>query len=263
MSSRRVIVTGGAGLIGSALTAKLIEQGNQVIVIDNFSSGRREFVHPAAIIIHHDLSFDFPPVATPWDVEAIYHCAAKATNVAEMISQPIVFTINAVIDHHVFHAAARWNIPLLYCSSSCVYPVTAHNPLQEDDVKHGFHRDSLYGWLKLLGEQALLSCMPGTCKIVRLFNIYGPHEVPSAAARVVPMLVWKAIKSGNPLKVWGSGEQFRSFLFVDDAVDAIIAVMERGTPGQPYNVGAPEPVAISEIATAVADGIGLDVCDIV
>lgn len=259
----RVIVTGGAGMVGSALVDRLVAMGERVIVIDDLSRGRREFVHPGAELIVADLASGFPANALAHPAKAIYHMAARATNVADMESSHVSYLINGAIDYHVISTAARFNLPLLYCSTSCIYPIDPNTfessmvYLSEEDSA-GESRDSLYGWLKLAGEVSLINGYRNRAKIIRLFNVYGPREVPSGTARVIPMLIYKCLTGQNPLEVWGNGKQFRSFVFVDDVVEAILAVMERGEFGTPYNVGAPIPTTIEEISGLVVELCGAD-----
>jgi nucleoside-diphosphate-sugar epimerase len=120
----------------------------------------------------------------------------------------------------------------------------------------GADPESLYGWIKLLGEvacQAAVQQHSADIKIVRMFNVYGPGEHSTLAnAHVIPALVMKAVADESGfLHVWGDGQQERSFLFTDDAVNGILTVFENGVAGVPYNLGQPNKISIADLATKI------------
>jgi GDP-D-mannose 3', 5'-epimerase len=265
--SKKVLVSGGAGMLGSALVDRLIERGDKVFVVDDLSRGRKEFVNPKAKLIIQDLENPIwekylKDYVEPESLDEVFHIAALVGGVNYMLTNQIASLKNAAVDWRVLSFTNRYRLPLLYCSTACTYPIRKqteaanHGPMQEDEaLKDGAEPESIYGWCKLTGELTVaINARENdlSWKIIRMFNLYGTHEVPDEkTGHVIPALIRKAITNKPPLSVWGSGEQYRSFLFVDDAIDAIFKVMENGRPGVPYNIGSPERVKIRDLALTV------------
>lgn len=271
---RPIWVTGGAGMIGSALVGKLIERGERVIVMDNFSRGNPAFVHPQAELVGLDLSSPIPTeLMDAYDSpKAIYHLACRVGGVNYMLTDQILSHRNAAVDWNVFDAALRCRIPLLYCSTACVYPVSLQTEekngvkgswlSEEMATENGSEPESIYGWAKLLGELTVAAYAkenPGCgWKIVRMFNAYGPREIPSQkTGHVIPALIHKILCGQPPLEVWGRGTALRAFTYVDDCADGIISTMEGGTEGVPYNIGTSELIEIGDLAQMILHSVGI------
>jgi len=262
-----MLCTGGVGMIGSALVNRLCEQGKKVLVIDDLSRGKQEFLHPQAELLIRDLQ------ENTWQdftdnfqlhygrFSACLHLACKIGGVNYMLSNELASHKNAAIDWNVLSYCAERKIPLLYCSTACTYSVhvqTAeadHPPLKENEALQNTAPESIYGYCKLVGELTVARHAKESglsWKVVRMFNVFGPREVPNPqTGHVIPALIYKCLKEPGDLEVWGTGQQFRSFLYVDDAADGILAVMDKGLPGRPYNLGWPERVTIKELAEMV------------
>ena len=152
------IVTGGAGMLGKALVAKLIERGERVIIVDNFSRGRPEFVHPKAELVGHDLAYPLPYDLARERPHQIYHLAARVGGVNYMLNDQLLSHRNAAVDWNVIDFALFTEAKLLYCSTACIYPIQmqtevrqrdgngAQALLSEDDaLAEGAHPESVYG----------------------------------------------------------------------------------------------------------------------
>lgn len=263
MSVKTNLITGGAGLAGSAMAHRLIAEGEKVVIIDDLSRGKIDFVHPSAGFIQADLQgIDWPEKLKVYPkIDLIFHFAARVGGVNYMLSNELASLKNAAVDWQVLQYAAQNKIPLLYVSTACVYPVSyqteqaKHPPLQEQEAMENTQPESIYGWCKLTGELAVArhvqeSKLPWY--IVRMFNLYGPREVPDEeTGHVIPSLISKCLNSKFPLNVWGSGKQFRSFLYVDDAIDGILSVVRKGKPGMPYNISTMEQYTIKQLAEVI------------
>ena len=127
------VVTGGAGMIGSALVKKLIESGKHVAIIDDFSRGRPEFVHPQAELYGCDLAYGFPREVMNRTAR-IWHLACKVGGVQYMLSNQLSSHRNAAVDWNVFEAALFCRAQLLFCSTACIYPVTIQTEEWNMDV---------------------------------------------------------------------------------------------------------------------------------
>lgn len=262
---RRALVTGGAGFIGSHLTRRLLRDGWSVTVVDNLTTGTLANLdavrHDPRLRFHagdvRDLAVLEPLTA---GCEVIVHLAA-AVGVDYVMSHPIdTVEVNVGGTETVVQLADRRRIPLLLASTSEVYGKGARLPFSEDDdVLIGptsAHRWS-YAASKMVDEfLALAYARERHLPVVvfRLFNTVGPGQV-GRYGMVVPRFVDAAL-SGEALEVYGDGGQTRCFLHVDDAVDAIVGLIDRpAVLGQVLNVGSSTPVTIRRLAELTLEAV--------
>jgi nucleoside-diphosphate-sugar epimerase len=262
---KKVLVTGGAGFIGSYLVDELLRRNADVRVVDDLSRGNISNVaHCKNKIefIKGDLANAKTAEAAVRDVETCFHLAAVVGGVEFMATHPAEILKNVSINYNVIDACRKINVDrLVYTSSACTYPVdlqTAEEqpPLKEDDVlAHGAKPDSDYGWTKLFGEiqcQAYRRSYGMKIAIVRPFNPYGPREsFDPKDSHVIPSLIRKAVRRENPFVVWGDGTQGRAFEYVEDLVEGIILAIEKKVDADPVNLGSSYPVTIRELAELV------------
>ena len=259
----RVLVTGGAGFIGSHLCEALVERGDEVYVIDDLSTGRLENV--ALLDGHRAFHFtsgtilNYPLLESlVRKVDRIFHLAA-VVGVQKIIEVPIdTIEINVLGAHNVLTLAARHNKPCLLASSSEVYGKSNKHPFTEDDdAVYGPTTKSRWGYAcsKAIDEFLALAYfrskkLPIT--IARLFNTTGPRQT-GRYGMVLPRFVEQALR-GEPITVFGSGQQSRCFADVSDVVTALILLT--GIPeaaGQVFNIGNPEEITIGELAGLVKE----------
>jgi len=257
----RVLVTGGAGFIGSHLVDALLARGDEVVVVDDLSTGR------LANIDHHRaagrLQFfegkaEDPSVLEPAfeGIDLVYHLAA-AVGVFTILRHPLA-SLRANLDasEAVFDRAARRRVRTVFASTSEVYGKNASGALKEtDDTTYGATSNCrwLYAVSKAVDEFMALayleeSGLPVT--VVRLFNTTGPRQT-GAYGMVVPRFVKQAL-DGEPLTVYGDGTQMRCFTNVRDVVAALLAL--GATPqsiGRVVNIGNPREISIGELAELV------------
>ncbi len=268
----RVLCTGVAGMLSSNTARVLMEQGYEVAGVDDFSRGKREFVPKGLVsfwnwdiskgLSHHDaenMKFDF-----------VVHCAALVGGVAHVQANGWRNIKNAAIDYQVLDYCVATNTPLVFSSTCCVYPPWLnYRPLKETDHasvggpnENGYKPDEgCYGMAKLLSEMAIQEAVREhglRAVITRCFNVYGPAEVPDLNAHVIPALIGKVLRKELPLEVWGDGSQTRSYLYVDDAARGIIAAMEKGKPGEVYNLGTETSVTVNSLASVILRVCGED-----
>jgi UDP-glucose 4-epimerase len=256
-----VLVTGGAGFIGSHLVERLLAEGEAVVVIDDLSTGSRDNLR--AVAGNPGLRFIESKVSECAELPAlcagsryIFHLAA-AVGVELVVNSPIrTIETNLRETEAVLVAAAPHRVPVLLASTSEVYGKSMKPVFSEDDdLLIGppiFGRWS-YACSKLMDEFLALAYMrerglPVT--IVRLFNTVGPRQT-GRYGMVVPRFIGAA-KAGRPLRVYGDGEQTRCFCHVADTVEALVRL--RACPaalGEVVNVGRDEPVTIAELASKV------------
>jgi UDP-N-acetylglucosamine/UDP-N-acetyl-alpha-D-glucosaminouronate 4-epimerase len=256
----KVLVTGGAGFIGHHLATALVARGDDVVVLDDFSTGRRERLDRAGVarVVDADLRTGPGVVDALRDREVVFHLAAIAS-VAKSVRDPE--TTNAVnVDGTVrlMVEAARIGVRrVVVASSSAVYGERAKLPSQETDRPEPH---SPYATSKLAAEHYAhnLGEMAGIETVaLRFFNVFGPDQDPNAEyAAVVPRFIVAALNGEEPV-IYGDGRQSRDFVHVDDVVAANLAAADRpDVSGLTANVGSGERRSLLDLLDAVAAAAG-------
>lgn len=263
MNGSRVLVTGGAGLIGSHLVELLVADGADVVVVDDFSRGHignLAAVEDRIEIREGNLeNSEFTARALGDKVEAVYHLASRAFGVAYSQGRHIkILQHNEAITHNLLTALTKqqphW---LLVTSSSCVYPddgpdVIPELPLftgEPEAVNRG------YGWAKRLLElkSGLFSRETGTpLTIVRPFNIFGErYRWAGNFSQAIPMLVKRVMDGENPVVVWGSGGQRRSYIHARDCARMMHALVATACDDGAVNLGTEKTVSMLDLVARI------------
>lgn len=267
-----VLVTGGAGFIGSFLTERLVSEGASVIIADDLSRGDLENIDHLLDEIELrpvDLTTREGATRAVEGAEYVFHLAASVGGI-HYIQRANVggLTPSVLMNHHLLEAAHTADVDrFLFTSSACLYR-------QETDDLNLFSEDqaipanphSTYGWAKILGEVACEAYETDTAldtASVRIFNCYGPREsLDPESSHVIPSLIRKVIETSNggSVEVFGDGTQQRGFIYVTDLVDGIIRTMERKGDGEALNVGnSQEVVSINELVDRIIEISGKDI----
>ena len=228
---KRILVTGGAGFLGSHLCDRLIGDGHEVICVDNFFTGtKRNIAHllgnPAFELIRHDVTF---PLYV--EVDEIYNLACPASPIHYQ-HDPVQTTKTSVHGAiNMLGLAKRLNVKILQASTSEVYGDPAVHPQTEDYWGHvnPIGTRSCYDEGKRCAETLFFDYhrqLGLSIKVARIFNTYGPRMHP-ADGRVVSNFIVQALR-GEPITLYGEGTQTRSFCYVDDLIDGLVRLM--GTP---------------------------------
>lgn len=257
----KAIVTGGAGFIGSNLTSFLLDKGWQVIVIDDFSTGKKEnlkknpklTIHEASIVDREKMKELIK------DADVVFHMAVQC--VRKSIRDPwLVHDVNSTGTLSILDAASTNGIKkVVYISSSESYGSAITVPMDED---HPMNPTTIYGASKLTGElyaQAYFRTYEYPTVIVRPFNTYGYNEhFEGPYGEVIPRFVVRAL-NGLPLQIFGDGSQTRDFTFVTDTARGIYAVYEKGQLGEAYNVARGQEISVLDLAKIVLRVCNVDV----
>ncbi|MGE4294846.1 MAG: UDP-glucuronic acid decarboxylase family protein [Campylobacterales bacterium] len=257
---KRILVTGGAGFLGSHLCERLLAEGNEVICVDNFFTGnKRNIVHlldnPFFEIVRHDVTF---PLFI--EVDAIYNLACPASPVHYQFD-PVQTTKTSVMGAiNMLGLAKRLRIPIFQASTSEVYGDPEIHPQHENyrGSVNPIGPRACYDEGKRCAETLFFDYYRQhglNIKVVRIFNTYGPRMHPNDG-RVVSNFVVQALK-GDDITVYGEGGQTRSFCYVDDLIEGFVRMMatEKGFTG-PVNLGNPGEFTILELAQKVIELTG-------
>jgi UDP-glucose 4-epimerase len=262
----RALITGGAGFIGSHLARALAQRGDEVLILDDLSTGTRENLEDLLASGRAELVagsvLDARLVENCMrEADACFHLAA-AVGVRLVVDQTLdSIRTNALGSDTVISTAARLGRRLLFTSSSEVYGRGEGRPLSElgsRAIGYRMHARRAYASSKMYAEALALSCVRelGSEMVVsRLFNVVGPGQ-RGIYGMVLPRFVEQAMH-GTELTVFGDGSQSRCFLHIADAVPALIALLEcESAIGEIYNVGSPHPIRIADLARMVIERTG-------
>ena len=267
--NKKVIVTGGAGLIGSALSCDLVESGALVTIIDNLERGKLEYIKSIInkceikIADLRDAGFCNLNIR---DCDVVIHMASKVGGIGYYTSKPYeVMSENIRMDSNVLSACMVNEVPMLfYASSAHVYPKelqqTPNSPLIKENESAPANPELSYGWAKLIVEKQIEAAVKENLNfkaaIARYIGIYGKNQdFGLDTGSVIPVFCNRAINYPEiPFNVWGTGEETRSYCFIRDAVEGtkrMIEAMNSNRLVGPYNLGKQERVSIGEIAKKV------------
>ncbi len=257
---KRILVTGGAGFLGSHLCEKLLREGHEVLCVDNFYTGRRSNIlnfikNPLFEVLRHDICF---PLYV--EVDEIYNLACPASPIHYQFD-PVQTTKTSVHGSiNVLGLAKRVKAKILQASTSEVYGDPEIHPQPESYWGNvnpvGFR--SCYDEGKRCAETLFFDYHRQhklRIKVARIFNTYGPRMHPDDG-RVVSNFIVQALK-GKPITVYGDGSQTRSFCYMDDMIDGFVKLM--GTPDNftgPVNLGNPDEFSILELASKIIELTG-------
>ncbi len=275
---RAVLVTGGAGMIGSHLVRRLVALGAHVRIADNLWRGRLEnlddgngpIIDLARDFFRVDLTDEAAANAAAEGCRTVFHLADIVAGISYVFGNQFqVFTTNIGIDRAVLRAAVRAKVSdYVYVGTACSYPLELQSaiggpPLREEQA-YPANPESGYGWSKLMGEyMAERAAAEGLLRagVLRLHNVYGPRtELFGDRAQVIPSLVRKALlHPREPFVVWGSGKQRRSFVYADDVADALLAMPLRAMNAGPVQFGDERSISVREIAERIVKLTGRDI----
>ena len=269
-STMKILVTGGAGLIGSNTVGRFFREGHEIYVVDNLWRGcmdnlnrhSREGEKAYKRFYQYDLTDYSKCLEVSANMDAIIHLADVVAGISFVFeNQLFVYQKNILINTNILSAAIKCGVgKFVYVGTACSYPEALQKEiggalLKEEDVIPA-DPESSYGWSKLMGEyECELANNGGLIEagILRLHNVYGPPcETSSNRSQVIPALCRKAIRfPEEDFIVWGSGSQRRAFVYVDDVVDALVAMLDRGLGVGAVQIGPTKSCSISEIAEKI------------
>ncbi len=257
---RRAVITGGAGFVGSRLATRMYERGWHVVVVDNLCTGDLRNLEalqgkPGFEVIEANVS-DGIPVDGP--VHDVMHFASPASP-PDYLERPIeTLRVGSEGTMHALKLAQAHGARFLVASTSEIYGDPLEHPQRESywGNVNSIGPRSVYDEAKRFSEAATMAWHRHhgvDTRIIRIFNTYGPG-MQTDDGRVVPNFICQALR-GEALTVYGDGSQTRAFCYVDDLVEGILAVLERGD-AEPFNLGSPGEFTIGQFAELVREVVG-------
>lgn len=244
MPSISILVTGGAGFIGSHLVERLLQLNHRVFVIDDLSHGQKENLPPQTDFFQIDIA-DQKKLATlikKIQPQIVFHLVALVQVVGQ--SQKDIFRVNLEATKFLLSNLSQAS-KIIFTSSVAVYGNCQDLPIKEtSDLKP----ISAYGQSKLEAEK-IIQAAKNPLTILRLANVYGPRQDDSAEGGVVAIFMRQAINQA-PLTIFGDGQQTRDFIFVDDVVDSFILAMDNQPPA-PINISSNQSITINHLAKTI------------
>lgn len=272
----KVLVLGGGGFIGHHLARRLLHDGHFVVCVDikeenEFCANDTFCSHYIQADLREPASVDF--VLNHYKYDEIYQLAADMGGAGYVFTGAHDFDImhnSATINLNVLSTIARYGIKakVFYSSSACIYPQEnqedPNNPVCSESSAYPANPDSEYGWEKLFSERLYLSAKKNygiDVHIARFHNIFGPEGTWTGGKEKAPAALSRKIaeiQSGGTVEVWGSGNQTRSFLYIDECVDGVLKLTRSHFTG-PFNIGSEEMVSINGLVKLIAQIAGKDV----
>lgn len=249
--SKKILVTGGAGFIGSHLVDRLIREGYEVSVIDNLSTGKKENLNKDASFFDFDIrSLKIADVFSEVKPEIVYHLAAQI-KVGKSLEQPGQDAeINILGGLNILENCKRFGAEkIVFFSSVGIYGDTKELPIKET---HFLNPISPYSIAKLSLEKYLdfYRTQGLNSSVLRFSNVFGPRQSHSTEGGVVSIFIDKVLRKEKPA-IFGDGKQTRDFLYIDDAVEAAIKVLDSSSP-LAYNAGVNREVSITDLLRTIA-----------
>ena len=267
----KILITGGAGLIGSNAVKRFVSEGFDVFVADNLWRGKLENLqNPIRSIIDFDSKlfevdlreYENCSIATK-GMDVVVHLADIVAGINFVFANELfLYRSNILMNSHMLGAAIKNEVKqYIYVGTACSYPMEMQSelnppPFKENDA-YPANPESAYGWSKLMGEYECDLAQKEDkidVGILRLHNVYGsPSDLSPEKSQVIPALCRKAINyPEEKFIVWGSGNQRRAFLYVDDVVDAIVATLDKGMNNGVIQIGPEKSHSIADIAERIA-----------
>ena len=260
-----VLVTGGAGFIGSHLCTALLAREHTVTCVDNLSTGSARNVesllsHPAFTFLQHNVVKPLPEEVAP---DVIFHLASPAS-VPDYLARPLeTLAVNSEGTRLMLELARRHGARLLFTSTSEIYgdPLVHPQPETYWGNVGTLGPRACYDEAKRFGESLVMAHVrvhEVDARIVRIFNTYGPHSRPDDG-RIVPNFVMQALRN-EPITIYGDGLQTRSFCYVSDMVQGLLSAMfSADTRGEVFNLGNPDEYTVREFADLIVHFVGAEV----
>lgn len=254
---KKIIVTGGAGFIGSHIARRLLQTGHDVVVVDNLVTGFAENVPEGATFLRGDVSDKMTIESLPHDTDAVLHLAAQSSGEISAENPDLDLKANTLSTLYLLQWCKENHVPrFVYASSMAIYGNVANNPVRED---YPCEPLSFYGISKLSSEHYIRHYasegLNTTC--FRMFSVYGPGQNMTNMKQGMVSIFLAYLMKGEQVWVKGSPDRFRDFVYIDDVVDAWCSCLENNqTFGKVYNLATGKKTTVRELVTKELEQYG-------
>ena len=263
---KNVLVTGGNGFIGSFVVERLLKYGANVSIASRTQKKFLTHVENDIKFVKCDLLNKSDALNACKDQDFVFHLASRVAGIGYNIEHSgTMMTENSIMSLNMLDAARKSSVERYqYISSTCVYPREASIPTPEGEGMLGDPEPSNlgYGWAKRVGElQAKMYAKEFGMKvsIIRPMNAYGPRDdFDPETSHVIPALIRKIINAKTEVSIWGSGNQTRSFVYVDDVARGMLIALEKLTAPDPINIGTDEEIKIKDLVSMIVNITGMN-----
>lgn len=265
MKNKKILITGGSGLVGQNLTNRLVEQGYTNVFVHLHKRNVRKPLETVTYVRGNLTDYQTCLEVTK-NMDIVVHAAASTSNAVDTVVDPLAHvTPNVAMNNFLIDSAYRNKIEkYIFISSNTVYPPKGDDAVAETD----FLFDEPYpvyfpvGWMKRYAEvqcelYAKYLPNPMTTVVIRPSNLYGPHDkYDFAKCHVTPATIRKVADNLNPIPIWGDGSELRDLLYIDDFVEAVQTVIERQHSYDVYNVGCNRVYSVNEVLDTMKQLVG-------
>jgi len=260
-NDKNVLVTGGNGFIGSFVAERLLKDGANVSIASRTQKNFLTHVENDVKFLKCDLLNKNDALNACKDQDFVFHLASRVAGIGYNIEHSgTMMTENSIMSLNMLDAARKSSVERYqYISSTCVYPREASIPTPEGEGMLGDPEPSNlgYGWAKRVGElQAKMHAKEFGMKvsIIRPMNAYGPRDdFDPETSHVIPALIRKIINAKTEVSIWGSGNQTRAFVYVDDVARGMLMTLEKLTIPDPINIGTNEEIKIKDLVSTIVN----------
>jgi GDP-L-fucose synthase len=265
MKNKRILITGGSGLVGQNLTNKLIQEGYSELNV-HLHNRQPRVRHEPVNYVHGDLTnYEICKKITQ-DIDIVIHAAASTSNAVDTVNDPLAHvTPNVAMNNFLIDSAYRNKVEkYIFISSNTVYPPKGDESVAETDFLFNDPYPVYFpvGWMKRYAEvQCELYSKylpnPMTTVVIRPANLYGPHDkYDFNKCHVTPATIRKVADNINPIPVWGDGSELRDLLYIDDFVEAIQLVIEKQNTYDVYNIGSNTVYSVNDVLNTMKSLVG-------
>ncbi len=262
METKNILVTGGAGFIGSHLTKKLVAEGHNVTIIDDFSNGDLRNVWSLLTekkikLIRGDILDKHILADITHSIDTVFHLAAQIHVDKSVLEPQKTFEVNAIGTLNILELAMRRNFKVVYASTSEVYGSAQTECMNED---HPLNPQSPYAASKLAADRlcnAYAETYGLDVSIIRNFNTYGPFQKDTGYGAVIPIFIRRVLNNKPPI-IYGDGKQTRDFMYIEDAIKAYSLTTKGKAKERVLNFGSGKDISINELANLIIKECGAD-----
>lgn len=269
----KIAITGGAGFVARAFAKRLLSEGHTVFLIDNLCAGTSfdwtRDLPMLPVCIRLDCR-DWFKRATPDSYDLIIHCAAIVGGRLKIEGDPLAIATDLSIDSEFFSWVVRGKKQptIIYFSSSAVYPLSHQTQNYHCQLYEGLQNffgktigipDQTYGWVKLNGEYLAKYAVEQYGADIRIYRPFGGYGEAQSFDYPFPSIIKRIVDGENPVVVWGSGDQERDFIHIDDVVSAVLTTMPLMKSGDVLNLGTGRALSFREFARLAGEQLGVKV----